>query len=264
MQNIPKKIHYCWFGGNPLSEMAKRCIESWKKYCPDYEIIEWNEQSFDLNYNEYVREAYEQKKWAFLSDVVRLYALVEFGGIYLDTDVEIVKSFDDMLDNRAFIGFQSVTSIQTAVMACEKGNHIFRKLLNDYQGQHFIKGGGNVDYTTNVERITNIFLEYGLLQNNEYQVVEGCVFYPTEFFCPLNVATRCLNTTRNTYAIHHFEGSWLNEEERYENQLKPKISKYISIKWASLLARFISIIKYRGIKQAIREYVNWFSRRRSI
>lgn len=115
---IPKKIHYCWFGGNPLPPLAVKCIESWKKYCPDYEIKEWNESNFDLNCNEYVREAYEAKKWAFITDVVRLYAMVTEGGIYMDTDVEVLRPLDDLLVYEAVSGFETKTRIPTGLMAC--------------------------------------------------------------------------------------------------------------------------------------------------
>ena len=108
---IPKKIHYCWFGGNPLPPLAVKCIESWKKYLPDYEIKEWNESNFDLNYNDYVREAYEAKKWAFITDVVRLYAMVTEGGIYMDTDVEVLKPLDELLQYDAVSGFESSSRI---------------------------------------------------------------------------------------------------------------------------------------------------------
>ena len=163
---IPKTIHYCWFGGNPLPDLAIKCIKSWKKYCPDYEIIEWNEKNFDLQYNTYVREAYEAKKWAFVSDVARLFALVNYGGIYMDTDVEVIKSLDDLLLYQSVSGFESETQIPTGLMACEKGNRMFQEFLNDYEGKHFIRDDGSLDLTTNVTYITNICLKHGLIPNN--------------------------------------------------------------------------------------------------
>ena len=129
---IPKIIHYCWFGGNPLSDLAQKCIDSWKKYCPDYEIKEWNESNFDLNSCDYVREAYQAKKWAFVTDYVRLYAMVTEGGIYMDTDVEVIRPLDSFLSNRAFSGFEDETNIPTGIMACEKGFPLFEELLEEY------------------------------------------------------------------------------------------------------------------------------------
>ena len=134
---IPKKIHYCWFGGNPLPEMARHCIDSWKKYCPDYEIKEWNETNFDLHFNDYVWEAFQAKKWAFITDVVRLHALVTEGGIYMDTDVEVVKPLDSLLQYEAVSGFEAEARIPTGLMACEKGQRLFVELLHDYEGSTF-------------------------------------------------------------------------------------------------------------------------------
>ena len=122
---IPKTIHYIWFGGNPLPEDAKRCIDTWKKYCPDYEIKEWNESNFDVAQNDYIKEAYEAKKWAFVSDYARLKVLVEYGGIYMDTDVEVLKPLDRFLSERAFSGFEDADAIPAGIMACEKGFELF-------------------------------------------------------------------------------------------------------------------------------------------
>ena len=184
---IPKVIHYCWFGGNPLPEMARRCIASWKKHCPDYEIIEWNETNFDLNFNPYVKEAYEAKKWAFVTDVVRLYALVTYGGIYMDTDVEVLKPLDAFLEHEAFSGFEAEDHIPTGIMAAEKGAPMFVELLNDYNGVHFKHEDGTLDLTTNVTRITDACLKHGLVLNNQLQVVNGFALYPNDYFCPKDV-----------------------------------------------------------------------------
>ena len=137
---IPKIIHYCWFGGNPLPELAKKCIASWKLYCPDYEIKEWNESNFDLNYCDYVREAYDSKNWAFVSDVARLYALVTEGGIYMDTDVEVIKPLDNLLKYHAVSGFETETTIPTGLIAGEKENPMLKELLYEYKNIHFTNG----------------------------------------------------------------------------------------------------------------------------
>ena len=146
---IPKIIHYCWFGGNPLPKSAEKCIKSWKKYCPDYEIIEWNESNFDINSNQYVREAYENKKYAFVTDYVRLYAMYNYGGIYMDTDVEVLKPLDCFLDNHAFSGFESSGYIPTGLMASEKEFPLFRELLKYYGNRAFVNPDGSFDTTTN-------------------------------------------------------------------------------------------------------------------
>ena len=152
---IEKKIHYIWFGSNPLPPLAKKCIESWKKFCPDYEIVEWNETNFDVNQNIYTKEAYENKKWAFVSDYVRLYALYHHGGIYMDTDVEVLKNLDDYLNHDAFSGFESSNAIPTGIIGAKKGNYHIKQLLNEYNDRHFILPNGEMDLTTNVTTITN-------------------------------------------------------------------------------------------------------------
>lgn len=135
---IPKVIHYCWFGRGKMPELANKCIESWKKYCPEYEIIEWNEDNFDVNCCPYVKEAYESRRFAFVTDYVRLYAMYTQGGIYMDTDVEVVRNLDEFLGHQGFSGFESETQIPTGIMAGEKGFPLFKDLLAYYDGRHFL------------------------------------------------------------------------------------------------------------------------------
>lgn len=205
---IPKIIHYCWFGRNPLTKMAKKCIASWRKYCPDYEIIEWNEDNFDIDYCPYVREAYDAKKWAFVSDVARLYALVKMGGIYMDTDVEVIRPLDGILPYDALSGFESQTRIQTGLMTCREGHGLFTEFLNEYQGIHFKREDGSLDVTTNVTRITNTCLKYGLKLNNTEQTIRGFTLLPNDYLCPKNADTGEICITERTVCIHHFDASW--------------------------------------------------------
>lgn len=260
---IPKKIHYCWFGKNPLPEMARKCIDSWKKYCPDYEIIEWNEDNFDLQYNDYVKEAYAAKKWAFVTDVVRLYALVTEGGIYMDTDVEVLKPLDDFLTLKAFSGFESIDRIPTGIMAAEKEHPLFKELLLDYENAHFINDDGTYNHTTNVTRITNTCLKYGLLLNNTKQTVNEFALFPNDYFCPKNCETLETILTENTYTIHHFDGSWLSEEEKYYIELFAKYKKNHSTRVASKMARIKSIWKYRGLFALIKEMFLFFKKEKT-
>ena len=164
MTRIPKLIHYCWFGKGNKPEDVVYCIESWKKYCPDYEIIEWNENNFDINGYAYAKEAYDAGKWAFVSDVVRLHVLFFFGGVYMDVDVELMKPLDDFLEYEAVSGFERIDRIPTGLMGCRKGYRLFYELLQEYEGARFIKPNGEYDLTTNVDRITNYCLKYGLKQ----------------------------------------------------------------------------------------------------
>ncbi len=211
---IPKVIHYCWFGKNPLPKLAKRCIESWKKYCPDYEIIEWNEDNFNINCCDYVKEAYEAKKWAFVTDYVRLYVLVKQGGIYMDTDVELIKPIDSFLSYEGFSGFESSGLIPTGIMAAIQNQPLFQELLQEYTGKHFRTQDGQLDLTTNVKRITDTCLKYGLILDNKQQIIQGVTFFPMDYFCPKNAVTRELNLTQNSVAIHHFDGSWMDSDRK--------------------------------------------------
>ncbi len=255
---IPKKIHYCWFGGNPLPELAQKCIESWKKYCPDYEIIEWNEANFDVRCNQYCSEAYDAKKWAFVSDVARLYALVTEGGIYMDTDVEVTKPLDEFLELEAFSGFESYDRILTGIMAATKGQKMFTELLEDYEGDSFFNEDGTPNLSTNVERITKNCLKHGLVLNNTKQTVNGFTLFPNDYFCPKDCVTKALNITENTHTIHYFDGSWLSEEDKCMANLKEKyLNKKMPKFLISYMARFNSYVKCRGFSGAVKATVNW-------
>ncbi len=209
---IPKTIHYCWFGNNPLPEDAIKCIESWKKYCPGYQIIEWNEKNFDINKVSYVKEAYECKKWAFITDYVRLYVLYNLGGIYMDTDVEVIQSLDRFLKEEAFSGFENIKSVPTGIMGSIKGQRAIGDMLNEYKDRHFINESGKLDMSTNVEAITNYFVENGMRMNNTKQTIKGFTMYPKDYFCPKNCRTLRIELTENTYTIHHFAGTWVDKK----------------------------------------------------
>lgn len=221
---IPKTLHYCWFGGNPLPELAKSCIDSWKKHCADYDIIEWNEQNFDITINNYVKEAYESKKWAFVTDFVRLWVIEKYGGIYVDTDVEVVKSLDSFLKHSAFSGFERDNKIPTGIMGGEKQNAWCKYQLRYYENRNFILPDKSLDMTTNVKIITDLTQkEDGIILNNSYQELpSGAVFYPSEWFCPKNPQTGFLHITKNTHTIHHFAGSWIDKKERDINNFRRK------------------------------------------
>lgn len=211
---IPKRIHYCWFGKGEKSKLAKKCINSWKKYLYDYEFIEWNENNFDVNENAYCKEAYEAKKWAFVTDYVRLKVLYENGGIYMDTDVEVLKTLDIFLGCKAFSGFESDNSVLTGIMAAETGHPFIKKLLQYYENNHFVNDKGEIDNTTNVEIITRIALEYGLIQDGRLQTIYDFTLYPKDYFCPKDWKTGDICLTDNSVTIHHFAGSWMSNEEK--------------------------------------------------
>lgn len=220
---IPKKIHYCWFGGKELPELAKKCIASWEKFCPDYEIIRWDESNFDINACRYVKEAYENKKFAFVTDYVRLYAMYTQGGIYMDTDVELTKKLDVFLDNHGFSGFESEAHIPTGIMAGEKNFALFEELLSYYTDRAFVLGDGTLDTTTNVIIITQMLTEKGFIPNGKFQVVDGFALYPQDVFCPYDNATGILHKTENTAAIHWFNKSWVSPSVR----IRSKITRFL-------------------------------------
>ena len=220
---IPKVIHYCWFGHGKMPKLAESCISSWKRYCSDYEIKEWNEDNFDLDMYPYVREAYDNKKYAFVTDVVRLYALYTEGGIYMDTDVEVIKSLDRFLVHNAFSGFQDVDSIPTGIMASEKGGRWAKDNLTYYEGKHFVRSDGSLNLQTNIDTIMELMKPYGFKFDNTYQNIDNYItFYPKEYFCPIEHAND-IKLTENTYTIHYFAGSW----QPWRDKMKKKIIRLL-------------------------------------
>ncbi|MFN7250055.1 MAG: glycosyltransferase family 32 protein [Anaerobacillus sp.] len=225
---IPKVIHYCWFGGKEKPEIVKKCIQSWKEHLPDYELKEWNESSFDLNSNAYVKEAYENKKFAFVSDYVRVCALYHYGGIYLDTDVEVFKSFDDLLHHNSFWGFEQGNYIATSTIGSQKGNQLIKIFLDSYQDRKFLKDDGSLDELTNVAVISKILTDQGLTLSGQRQEIEGLgTFYPQTFFSPYDYINCRKFITNDTYAMHHFYKSWLPPKARIKGNLKLIASKII-------------------------------------
>jgi len=206
---IPKKIHYVWVGGKDKPTEVVNCIESWKKYCPDYEIKEWNETNFDINKYKYSKQAYEQKKWAFVSDVIRLYALYTEGGIYLDTDVEAYKPLDEFLSNKAFTGFENVGYPVTAVMGAEKGNPIIKQMLDYYKNKEFTFGGFEKT-ETNTMIMSNILEQNGIDRNrNEFQKTDNITIYPKDTFCP-----NWWEDKKESYTKHLMLGTWTGVQKK--------------------------------------------------
>ena len=213
---IPKKIHYCWFGGNPKPRLAKKCMRSWKKYCPDYEILEWNESNYDISAAPlYVRQAYEAKKWAFVTDYVRLQVVYENGGIYLDTDVELLKGLDDLLEHRAYFGFEDDGHINTGVgFGAEKGHELLKEIMADYRDIPFCREDGSFDTLSCPQRNTEVFLRHNLHQNGSGQILDGDVqILPKEYLNPKAWNTGEMCVTENTVSIHHYSASWYSKEQ---------------------------------------------------
>lgn len=220
---IPKKIHYCWFGGNEKPMLFEKCYKSWQKHCPDYEIIEWNESNFDLSVCPlYVRQAYEAKKWAFVTDYVRLKVVYDNGGIYLDTDVELKKKLDFLLEHKAFFGFEQGEYINTGIgFGAEKGTKILLEIMQDYDGVPFIKEDGSFDLTPCPFRNTDVFLSHGLKQDDSRQVLnENILILPTVYMCPIDYKTGEMKRTKETISMHWFSASW--KEAKYNSVVEEK------------------------------------------
>ncbi|MBE5952585.1 MAG: glycosyl transferase [Lachnospiraceae bacterium] len=234
---IPKKIHYCWFGGNKLPAEAEKCIESWKKYCPDYEIIQWNESNYDLEKNEYVKYTYNNKKYAFLSDYVRLDVIYNEGGVYLDTDVELIRPLDALLDDDGYIGMEQVGTINTGQGFGAIAKHPFVKENKEFYENHsFLDEEGRFKKIICVPVSTSIMEAKGLKKENIIQMIYDMKIYPVDYFCPKVLGTNKIKLTDNTYSIHHFESSWKGSSRvarkvgYYLIPLKQRIKRILGVK----------------------------------
>ena len=237
--SIPKVIHYCWFGRKPLPEFAKKCILSWKKYLPDYEIKEWNEDNFNVNIIPYTAEAYEKKKYAFVSDYARFYILYHHGGIYFDTDVEVVKSLAGIINDGPFMGFeqpnetvkQDINGLYNVApglgLGVAPGLGLYKELLDYYSKLHFIDIDERKKPITIVKHTTDVLVGKGLKQNNAKQVVAGVTIYPWDYFCPQSFYTGKILITKNTVTIHHYSQSWHSGYERFVFTLDKYLPSWI-------------------------------------
>ena len=213
---IPKVIHYCWFGGAPLPRLACKCIDSWKKFFPDYEIREWNEENFDVDRLPFTREAYAAKKYAYVSDVARFFILYHEGGIYFDTDVEVLAPFDDVLARGAFMGVQEPGCDGSRFLiapglgiGAEAENHVMAAMLKHYEKCHYLNEKGEVVSGTVCEHTTDVLTaHFGLLPKNEIQEVCGMTIYPSDYFNPFDDNTGVLKKTDRTHSVHWYAKSW--------------------------------------------------------
>lgn len=213
---IPKIIHYCWFGKTEIPEHLKKYMESWKKHCPDYEIIRWDESNYDISKNRYMKEAYESKKWGFVPDYARIDIVYQYGGIYIDTDVEIIKSFDDLLGSSSFMGYTDQHDVALGLgFGAEKGNPLLWNMREYYEDKRFIKSNGELDLRMCLEYQYPVLKEWGFSLDGMQEIINGNVIYPREVFNPLGRLGVNTLFTENTHSIHHAEISWESEENRY-------------------------------------------------
>ena len=243
---IPKIIHYCWFGRGPLPELAQKCIASWKKYLPDYEIKEWNEDNFDVNIIPYTAEAYQAKKYAFVSDYARFWILYQYGGIYFDTDVEVIRPIDDIVERGNFMGFETDPKLQLKEDASEAGVNpglgmgvapglgLIKKMLDFYEGKHFKFIPDGIGQLTIVHIATEVLNQAGLKQQPGIQLVNDVWIYPTEYFCPINLKTGCIHIEANTRTIHHYAGTWQDKHFSFKEFIKKVLPENVLLKVMAL------------------------------
>ena len=208
-EGVPKRIHYCWFGKSKIPDQFQKYIDTWKRFCPDYEIIEWNEDNYDVSKNDYMKTAYEQKKWGFVPDYARLDIIYNHGGIYLDTDVELCKSFDDLLKARLFCGFQRNFFVNFGLgFGAVKGMSLLQEIRDFYDSQEF-------NLTPSPSYQTKVLKEHGLICNNTFQNLENGVYvYPTDYFDPQGFPSGDIKKTHNTHSIHHYSETWVDDKNR--------------------------------------------------
>lgn len=226
---IPKVIHYCWFGKKPLSAQIVKNIKSWKKYCPDYKIIQWNESNFDIRKYRFAYEAYKSKNWAFVTDVARLDIVYHEGGFYLDTDVELLNSLDKFVDNKVFVAREDKRTVNTGIgFGAESHNDFVLKNLLEYRGRNFVNKNGSLNKILCVDITTHLLRLMGLKTSNKIQVIDQIKIYPREYFCPVRIGSGRKVVTKNTVAIHHYNASWKNKNASVKRLLIPlkKVIKY--------------------------------------
>ena len=229
---IPKVIHYCWFGGSKIPEQNQIWMESWRRYCPDYQIVEWNEKNYDISKNIYMRQAYEKKKWAFVSDYARLDIIARYGGIYLDVDVELIKCMDDLLKNDAFCGFESRRYVNFGLgFGAVKNCGIIERLRDDYEERRFVLEDGQLNEIACPVYQTELLVRHGLKRNGEFQKLKEITVYPERVLCGMSpLSYRVTEKLDHTYSIHHFSGSWLSAKElKLKEQLTQSINKWEKI-----------------------------------
>lgn len=257
---IPKIIHYCWFGGKPKPALVNHYIETWKHYCPDYTFMEWNESNFNIQQNAYCKEAYEAEKWAFVSDYVRVKVLYDYGGIYMDTDVELVQSIDALLNYEIFMGFENDKMVSIGTIGSNPHNGFLKEILQVYASRHFLNDNGSFNMMPNVELVTKLLIDHhGLLANGRKQLLNpGIQVFPMESFVAKDYWTGWVVADESTYAIHHYASTWLTKQDR---KLIAKERQYIRYIYKRLqkpvhfMAAFKATLELAGIKGIVKKIV---------
>lgn len=261
--SIPKVIHYCWFGKGKKNDLFYKCLESWKKYCPDYKIFEWNEENYKRFNNDYVKDAYKEKKWAFVSDYVRLDVIYKYGGIYLDTDVELIRTLDKLLSLHAFIGVESYDlKINTGLgFGAEKNNENIKRLRDMYDEISFYESNGELNLTPCPEYVTSYFERLGYKKNNRNQLINGVSIFSSQVFSPYNYDNGRMEIDTKTFSIHWYNASWFDEDDKAIHDMELKIRSKIDGKIGKLVC-YIYRKSYRLIKAIERgQVIELFSKK---
>jgi mannosyltransferase OCH1-like enzyme len=243
---IPKKIHYCWFGSTPLPNLTIKCIESWKKYLPEYEIIQWNEKNFDINSYLFTKEAYKAKKYAFVADVCRLEVLNKYGGIYLDTDMEILKPLN-IISSNFIVGFEDSRFVGVGIIISPAKNKFIEAILDIYNVLTPIEQNCKWTEFTIPKIITKELVARRLILNDEMQILEDSIIvYPSDYFYPLNFFSGKLGITERTLGIHHYESSWMTAKQKIINKVKILLIIFFGVR---TVTKLISKIKGNAVKE---------------
>ena len=255
---IPKTIHYCWFGGASMDERSLRCIESWKKFFPDYEISRWDETNIDLTQINFMREAFEQGKWAFVSDVARLIVVYQNGGIYFDTDVEVISSYDDVLSESpaGFMGYEVTGYVNTGLgFGAEKGNAFLRDIIKRYRDISFIENMNNLSEIACPIITTKLMKEQGYDGRNRFQVFRGLNIYPTSYYSPLNYENGRLRISNKTHSIHWGNASWSGEIARNYQMAVQKYNRVFGKKMGEIIYGIDTSIKNEGLLNYVKRHM---------
>ena len=261
---IPKKIHYCWFSGKKLPEQFQKYIDSWKKFCPDYEIVRWDESNYDISQNAYMESAYKEKRWGFVPDYARFDIIYREGGIYLDTDVEVIKSLDSLLENPAFLGFESAKMINPGLgFGAERGNPVIKALRDMYEGISFYNEDGSLNLVPSPYYATEKLKEFGILAESKCQKSEFVTVYPTEYFGCKDYNSGEIHITKNSFSIHHYSCTWMTREERKNEERRRNFCNQYGDFWGNRVdgiykrlfsSKINNTIKRQGMLDRINEH----------